>query len=91
MTVDTKAFDAAVQSETGDFWLASTNPATPFAPAIVNPGETVTIPVAITPSGPAGTVVTGTLYVDDFMGDVAPNVQETGNELAALPYEYTIK
>jgi hypothetical protein len=46
--------------------------------------------VKITPSGTAGTVVSGTLYVDSFMSDVPPYGQTTGNEVAALPYTYTV-
>ena len=48
--------------------------------------------VTITPSGPAGTVVSGNLYVDDFDSNVPPPVtsQTSGDELAAIPYTYTI-
>lgn len=45
---------------------------------------------AITPSGPAGSVVSGTLYVDDFLTNVPPYGQESADELAAIPYTYTI-
>jgi hypothetical protein len=91
MTVETKEFDSAVTSPTGDVWLVSINPAAAFSPVVVNPGETVTVDVTITPSGASGTVVSGTLYVDNFTGDVPPYGQQTGNELAAIPYTYTIK
>jgi hypothetical protein len=93
MTALTEAFDPAVTSPTGDLWLASTNPATPFSPIVINPGKTATIDVTITPSGAAGTVVQGTLYVDDFTSDVPPPAygQEAGDELAGLAYAYTIK
>lgn len=49
--------------------------------------------MTITPSGASGTVVKGTLYVDDFASDVPPPAygQFTGDELAAFPYNYTIK
>jgi hypothetical protein len=36
-------------------------------------------------------VVSGDLYVDDFVGDIPPYGQEAGDELAAIPYTYTIK
>jgi hypothetical protein len=92
MTALTKAFDPSVTSPTGDLWLASTNPSASFTPVIVNPGQTVTINVTITPSGTAGTVVKGTLYVDDFLSSVPPPAydQQTGDELAGFPYEYTV-
>ncbi len=36
-------------------------------------------------------MVSGDLYVDDFVGDILPYGQEAGDELAAIPYTYTIK
>jgi hypothetical protein len=92
MSADTKAFDTSVTSATGDLWLASTNPAASFSPIILNPGQTATINVTITPSAAVGTVVQGTLYVDDFVSSVPPAAydQESGDELAAFPYEYTV-
>ncbi|HXW79582.1 MAG TPA: hypothetical protein VEJ84_08785, partial [Acidimicrobiales bacterium] len=75
----------------GDMWQLSVDPSLSFGALIVPPGQSGTIPVAITPSGPAGTVVTGTLYVDDMSLVVfdefpVPN----GNQIAAFPYSYTI-
>ncbi len=90
MSVVTKNFDPAVTSATGDVELASTNPATTFSPLVLDPGATATIDVTITPSGPAGTTVQGTLYVDDFLGGVPPYGQEGADEVVALPYAYTI-
>jgi hypothetical protein len=46
--------------------------------------------VTITPSGASGTTVHGTLYVDDFVSGVPPYGQAAGDELAGLPYAYTI-
>ena len=68
MTAVTSAFDLAVGSPTGDLWqigVAPTSATATFDPVQINPGQTVSIPVTITPSGPSGTVVSGTLYVDD--------------------------
>jgi hypothetical protein len=90
MTALTKAFDPAVTSPPGDLWLLATNPSTPFAPVTINPGQTVTVNVTITPSAAPGTVVAGHLYVDDFASGVAPYDQQSGDELTALPYEYTV-
>ena len=61
-----------------------------FSPVVINPGQTATINVTITPSAASGTVVSGDLYVDDFLSDVPPYGQQGGDELAALPYEYTV-
>ena len=91
MLADAPTFDPAITSPTGDVWLTSVDPTAAFSTVTVNPGHTTTIPVTITPSGPSGTVVSGTLYVDDAnlvdFGVLAPN----GNQVAGLPYEYTIK
>jgi len=91
MTSQSKAFDPAVTSDSGDLWLASTNASTPFSPVTINPGQTTTVNVKITPSGPSGTVVAGVLYVDDFVSGVPPYGNITGDELAAIPYTYTIQ
>jgi hypothetical protein len=92
MTVSSPAFDPAATTPIGDMWQLSTGGPFVVAPP-VDPGHSETIPVTITPSGTSGTVVSGTLYVDDeqallFGGEaLAPN----GNQLAAIPYAYTIK
>ena len=94
MTAQSKAFDPAVTSSTGDIWPAATNPATTFSPLVLGPNETGTVNVAITPAGSSGTVVSGDLYVDDFVSNVPPPAYgqpASGDELAAFPYTYTIK
>jgi hypothetical protein len=97
MTATTAAFDTAVSSPTGDLWSESLNPNSPLTPYVVNPGQTVTIPVTITPDGAPGTTVTGTLYVDDVNAlDGAATWNELSStviqasDLAAVPYTYTI-
>ncbi|MBV9048423.1 MAG: hypothetical protein JOY58_09150, partial [Solirubrobacterales bacterium] len=94
MQVTTNAFDPAVSSFTGDLWLASGDHTqlAKFNPVIVQPGQTASIPVTITPSGASGATVNGTLYVDDanfILYEVF--AQPNGNEVAALPYSYTVK
>jgi hypothetical protein len=99
MTATTAGFDPTVSSPTGDFWQGSTNAANGFTPYVVNPGQSVTIPVTITPSATSGTTVSGTLYVDDFSlntgagttyNELSGNYPE-GSDLAAFPYSYTTK
>jgi hypothetical protein len=90
MDAVTKAFDTSVSSKPGDLWQLSTNPSGSFAPVTVKPGQTVTITVTITPTGSAGSVVSGHLYVDDALSAVPPYGQLAGDELSAIPYEYTI-
>jgi hypothetical protein len=91
MTARTRQFDTAITSRGGDFWREATNPAAPFAPIVIKPGQTRVIKVTIRPSGKGGTKVRGTLYVDDFTGDIPPLGQGSGDELAGLRYAYTIK
>lgn len=98
MTATSAAFDPTVSSPTGDLWLASVNAGSGFTPYVVGPGQSVTIPVTITPTGASGTTVTGTLYVDDsspLAGLSGVNgfagVFPEGSDLGALPYSYTIR
>jgi Subtilase family/Peptidase inhibitor I9 len=60
-------------------------PPPPTGPVTLAPGQSATITVTITPSGSTGTVVRGTLYIDDFN-----NFTDGGDELAAIPYRYKI-
>ena len=97
MTATTAGFDSSITSPTGDLWLGSTNAAATFTPYVVNPGQSVTIPVTITPSGTVGATVTGTLYLADSsfissdlnLDDQFGNTPE-GSDVAAFPYSYTI-
>lgn len=98
MTATTAPFDPTVSSPTGDLWLGSVNASNTFTPTVVNPAQSVTIPVTITPAGASGTKVTGTLYLDD--SSVVPSIVTfnalstngpEGSEVAAFPYSYTIK
>ncbi|KAA2267062.1 S8 family serine peptidase [Solihabitans fulvus] len=101
MTAWTEAFDQAATSPVGDLWRTSVTPSTSLALLTVQPGQTVTIPVTFTPTGPKGSVVRGTLYVDSLVVGNTPQLtalnfadpadtQPSGNELAGLPYEYRV-
>jgi subtilisin family serine protease len=97
-TATTAAFDSAVSAPTGDLWLGSTNATTGFTPYVVNPGQSVTIPVTITPDGSPGSTVSGTVYLADSSlvsgavtyNELSGNYPE-GSDLAAFAYSYTIK
>lgn len=91
MSATIKSFDPAITSSTGDLMQASLNPATTFSPVVINPGQTATVNVTITPSGASGTQVNGTLYVDDFLTNIPPYGQRAGDEIVGLPYAYVIK
>jgi Subtilase family len=88
ITAVTQTFNRAITSGVGDCWLnAISSSATTCGYFVIRPGQTRVIDVTIRPSGRAGTVVRGDLYVDDA---IATAVVESGSEIAALPYAYTI-
>jgi hypothetical protein len=91
LTAHTQPFDPTVTSETGDLWLQAINPNSPVTLLVINPGQTATVNVTITPAGTSGTVIKGTLYVDDGVRNISPYGLFSGNELAGFPYTYTIK
>jgi len=91
MSVHMKPFDASVSSSTEDAWSEALDPTATFTPVTIYPGASATVHVTITPSGPPGTVVSGNVYVDDFTSSVPPYGQASGDELAAIPYAYTVK
>lgn len=85
----TEAFDPAVASNTDNFWQLGFN-AGNFLYLL--PGQSGTIDIQISPTANPGTVVSGTLYVDDIaMAAFVPSLSyPNGDELAGLPYEYTV-
>jgi hypothetical protein len=99
LSATTQAFDPAVTSPTGDLWEQSLNPATVINPYVVNPGQTVSIPVTITPNGSVGSTVSGTIFLDDVSlaaGDVTWELESLApapeaSDVAAFSYKYTIK
>jgi hypothetical protein len=93
LTATTKAFDSTITTAGGDLWLTALDPNTlsTFNAVLVDPGQSVTIPVTVTPAGASGTVVSGTIYVDTLVNGVPPYGQLTGDEVAAFPYRYTIR
>jgi Subtilase family/Peptidase inhibitor I9 len=85
-TAHTQLFDPAVTSSTGDAWLATVQANHPaFTPLVLEPGQTGTISVTITPTAPKGTKVDGVLYVDDYN-----TFASAGDSLKAIPYSYTV-
>ncbi|RKS75393.1 peptidase inhibitor I9 [Motilibacter peucedani] len=85
-TAVTKAFDGAVTSSTGNPQLARVDAAAPAAsPVTVSAGASGSISVTITPNAPVGTTVSGVLYLDTLDA-----VTGSVDEVAALPYTYTV-
>ncbi len=91
MKAVTQAFDLSMTSATGDLWSSVNGLTSTFAPVYVSPGASATITVSVTPTGPPGTRVSGTLYVDDYtVGTEFFDGPVNSDELAAIPYSYTV-
>jgi Subtilase family len=91
MSAVTEQFDTSATPSTGDFWRFAVSPlaaAASYNLFIVNPGQTRTINLTVKPTAPSGTVVSGILYIDDFVDSLQ---FLSGSQLEALPYSYTIK
>ena len=90
LVATTQAFDPAVASTTGDLQEFSVGGPFTVTPVVVQPGQSVSIPVQIMPTAPVGSKVSGTLYLDDdslvLFGGLFPNA----NTVAAIPYSYTV-
>ncbi len=93
-TVATNAFDRAMTPSTGDLQEVALGAAafSKVSKDLVElaPGASVTVNVVVKPSGKAGTVVRGTLYLDDVAVGLPPYDVTYSSEVAALPYTYTI-
>ena len=92
LTATTQTFDFAVNSpETGDLWQAAIGGPITVSSVVVQPGQSVSIPVQILPTAAPGSRVSGVLYLDDeslwyYGGGLAPNA----NTVAAIPYSYRV-
>jgi Subtilase family len=89
----TQSFDSTVRSKTGDMWglfnkVGSGN----FNPAYLKPGKSATISLTITPTATPGAHVSGTVNLDDAFQVNAVTGYEFGggDELASLPFSYTV-
>jgi hypothetical protein len=94
VTVRSHTFDTAMGVQTGDL-MQLTRGAGAFTTVEANlvellPGQSATVNVVIKPAGKAGTVVRGTLYLDDVAIGVPPYGLVGVAEAASLPYSYTI-
>lgn len=91
VTAVTQAFDKTVNTGTDDFWVKDFS----FSHfRFLEPGQSAAVTVTVTPTAAVGTHISGTLYLDDFtlgalftpFQTVAPDA----NEVAAIPYSYTV-
>jgi hypothetical protein len=93
VSVVTKGFDSTVTPSTGDLWTFLNGFTGTFNPVYLQPGASAVISLTITPTAPIGTHVTGTINLDDvFQADFATGFTNAGgDELASLPFSYTVK
>jgi hypothetical protein len=94
-TITTQAFDPSVTTSVdgnaiGDNWAEGVTGVISPTAWVIAPGASATFEVTITPSAPAGTVVRGTLYVDDLLAAIPPYAQFSGDQVDAIPYEYRV-
>jgi subtilisin family serine protease len=82
---NTNPFDSAVTSTSGDVWAQSVNASAPYSPLTLDPGQTGTITLTITPNAPKGTVIHGFIGVDTLNLATA-----AGDELINIPYSYKV-
>jgi hypothetical protein len=91
LTARTNPFDDAVTSSTGDFWNVAVDPNADLGNAVtIQPGQTATITVTITPTARKGAVVEGVLNVYTPPSFAYPTFNTTGDLLAQIPYAYTV-
>jgi hypothetical protein len=83
-----QAFDPSITASTGDYWADVTLGTTTYQPLVLAPGATGTITLTIQPAaGSVGKTLAGSIYVDA----ANPNdVWSAGDEIATLPYAYTV-
>ncbi|MEC3981301.1 S8 family serine peptidase [Amycolatopsis sp. H20-H5] len=94
-SMQTAGFDHAVTSSTGDPFAAAVDPSdTGGTPTVIQPGQTATIQVTITPSGARNSVATGHLNLVTIpnlpTGATGLPALGTGAVIAQLPYSYRI-
>ncbi len=87
-----RAFDRDITSSTGDPLLATVNATAPAAKPITLPaGGHATVTVHFAPSGRVGSTRTGTLYVDIAQPFGPHGFSTLTEEVAALPYHFTVR
>jgi hypothetical protein len=87
LVADTPGFDTSVTTSTGDYWLSSINSGASATGLSLAPGASGQIGVLFSPSAatPVGSVISGTIYIDHHFND-----SQSGDQLAAVPYSYTV-
>ena len=91
MSAVTEQFDTAATPATGDFWrfgVARLAASATYRLFVVNPGQTRSVALTITPAARRGTVVRGLLYIDAFAESLR---FISGSQLVTLHYAYKVK
>lgn len=87
----TQPFDSTVDPSTGDLWTAVNGFTSNFSPVYLQPGQSAAIPLTITPTASPGTHVSGFVNLDDaFQLNPVGFSFAGGDELASLPFSYTV-
>jgi hypothetical protein len=81
----TNAFAPDVSTSAGNEWGDLELGTSSYNPLVLNPGQTGTITVAITPTDPAGTQVHGFLTLETFNFNTI-----SSDEAASFPYAYKV-
>ena len=83
---ETKAFDPAVTASSGNAWIQlCIDNNSPYTPTTLNPGQSGTITLTITPGAPKGTLVRGFVEIETLNLFTA-----AGDEVVVLPYTYRV-
>jgi hypothetical protein len=85
VVAETRLFDGAVSSSSGDVWKQTVDASAPYTPLTLAPGATGTIAVVFTPDAAPGTVVRGALEVSTFN-----RVTASGDQVLSVPYAYRV-
>jgi len=81
----TNRIDPAMSASSGNVWAAFSFGSGPYTPVSVNPGQSGTITLTITPTAPKGTVVHGFVELETFNSFTA-----SADEIVVLPYTYSV-
>ena len=94
MTVTAAGFDKTVSTATGDFEQLAQSAAagsTGLEDGVeLQSGKSATVKVTFKAAGTAGSIVSGTLYLDTLQSGVPAYGQLAGDQVAALPYSYKV-
>ncbi|HJQ02344.1 MAG TPA: S8 family serine peptidase [Jatrophihabitans sp.] len=92
LTAKTQGFDPNVTSSTGDFWAVATNPNADLgSPVTIQAGQTSTITVTMKVVGTHGTLINGILNIYTPPSFAYPTFNTTGDQIAQVPYMFTVK